>query len=360
VIGFQWGGLLVLLALVPILIGIYVWAARRRRPAAARYSSLSLIRAARPGPQRWRRHVPFALFAAAIGALVLAMARPTAVVAVPTADRTIVLALDVSRSMCAADISPTRLQAAQAAAIEFVGRQPAGTRIGVVAFSGFAAVIQVPSVERGPVIEAIASLTTGRRTAVGSGILSAIDAIAEVNPNVARSTADGRPGTEPPPVAEGAYEPDVIVLLTDGATNAGIEPEDAAAQARTRGLRVFTIGFGTEQGGQFDPSCAPQFIGREPGSGTDPFGGGGFGGGFGGGRFRRGIDEDALIEVAELTGGTYSPAESAGELSQVLADLPTTVITRHEPVELSVGFVALAGLLAAGGMLLGRAWRPLP
>jgi Ca-activated chloride channel family protein len=287
------------------------------------------------------------------------MARPTAVVAVPTNDRTIVLALDVSRSMCATDISPSRLEAAQSAAIDFVSEQAEGTRIGVVAFSGFAAVIQTPTVDRGAVIEAIASLTTGRRTAVGSGILSAIDAISEVNPRVARSTADGRPGTEPPPVAEGAYEPDVIVLLTDGATNAGIDPEDAAAQARTRGLRVFTIGFGTAQGGQFDPSCAPQFIGREPGSlGPDPFGGGG---GFGGGgRFRRGIDEDALIEVAELTGGTYSPAESSGELSQVLADLPTSIIVRHEPVELSVGFVALAGLLAAGGVLLGRAWRPLP
>jgi Ca-activated chloride channel family protein len=358
VIEFQWAALLLLLALVPLLIGIYAWSQRRRRPAAARYSSLSLIRAAQPGSQRSRRHVPFALFAAAIAALVLAMARPTAVVAVPTTDRTIVLALDVSRSMCAADIAPTRLQAAQSAAIDFVSEQAPGTRIGLVAFSGFAAVIQAPTVERGAVIEAIASLTTGRRTAVGSGILSAIDAIAEVNPNVAPSTANGRPGTEPPPVAEGAYEPDVIVLLTDGATNAGIDPEEAAAQARTRGLRVYTIGFGTEDGGQFDPSCAPQFIGREPGGfgGPDPFGGGGFGGG----RFRRGIDEDALIEVAGLTGGTYSPAESAGELSQVLADLPTSIITRHEPVELSVGFVALAGLLAAGGVLLGRAWRPLP
>ena len=97
---------------------------------------------------------------------------------------------------------------------------------------------------------------------------------------------------------------------------------------------MFTIGFGTEQGGQFDPACAPQFVGREPGSvGPDPFGGGGFGGG----RFRRGIDEEALIEVAELTGGTYSPAESAGELSQVLAELPTSIITRHEPVELVGG-----------------------
>ena len=209
--------------------------------------------------------MPFALFAAGIAALVLAMARPTAVVAVPTNDRTIVLALDVSRSMCASDIEPSRLEAAQRAAIDFVSQQAEGTRIGLVAFSGFAAVIQAPTVDRDAVIEGIASLTTGRRTAVGSGILSAIDAIAEVNPNVASSTGNGRPGTEPPPVADGAYEPDVIVLLTDGATNAGIEPEDAARQARTRGVRVFTIGFGTEQGGQFDPACAPQFVGREPG-----------------------------------------------------------------------------------------------
>ena len=186
-IDFQWGALLLLLAMVPLLIAIYAWAIRRRRPAAARYSSLSLIHAARPGRARWRRHVPFALFVAAIAALVLAMARPTAVVAVPTTDRTIVLALDVSRSMCASDIEPSRLEAAQRAAIDFVSQQAAGTRIGLVAFSGFAAVIQAPTVDRGVVIEGIASLTTGRRTAVGSGILSAIDAIAEINPNVERS-----------------------------------------------------------------------------------------------------------------------------------------------------------------------------
>ena len=193
------------------------------------------------------------------------MARPTAVVAVPHQDRTIVLALDVSRSMCASDIEPTRLEAAQRAAIDFVSQQAEGTRIGLVAFSGFAAVIQAPTVDRDAVIEGIASLTTGRRTAVGSGILSAIDAIAEVNPNVARSTGNGRPGTEPPPVSDGAYEPDVIVLLTDGATNAGIEPEDAAPRRAPAGCACSRSGSGPSRAAQFDPACAPQYVGREPG-----------------------------------------------------------------------------------------------
>ncbi len=358
---FQWVELLVLLAIVPVLVAVYLWSQRRRRPVAARYSSLSLIHAARPGGSHWRRHLPFALFAAAVAALAIALARPVAVLSVPSANRTIVLTIDVSGSMCSTDIEPTRIEAAQAAAIDFVTSQGPGARIGVVAFSGFAAVIQVPTSDHAPVIDAIRSLTTGRRTAIGSGILSAIDAIAEVNPSVARSTAPNRPGTEPPPVVDGAYVPDVIVLLTDGANNAGIQPVDAAQQAKTRGVRVYTIGYGTAEGGEFGAECAAQFLGREPGPGA--FGGGGFGGGpggFGGGRFRRGIDEDTLRQVAQVTGGSYYPAESAGDLKRVFAELPTSLVTGHETVELSVAFVALAGLLSGAGLLLGRAWRPLP
>ena len=154
-------------------------------------------------------------------------------------------------------------------------------------------------------------------------------------------------------------------MLTDGANNAGPEPLDAAQQAADRGLRVYTIGFGTADGGGMNPGCRRQFMGNEPGA-NDPFGGfgGGFGGGGGGGAgpggFRRGIDEDTLRGIADLTGGTYSPAESAGELQQVFASLPTTLITRREPHEVSVAFVALGAFLAGGSLLLSRAWRPLP
>ena len=154
--------------------------------------------------------------------------------------------------------------------------------------------------------------------------------------------------------------PDIIVALTDGASNFGIDPLEAAQQAATRGIRVYTIGFGTPEGGQLDPVCADQFLGREPGNGGGGFGGGGGGFGGGGGGFRRGIDDQALMQVADITGATYHPAESADQLEGVFASLPTNLITKHEVVELSVGFVALGLLLAGTGLLLGKAWRPLP
>jgi Ca-activated chloride channel family protein len=352
---FQWIGLLVLLAIVPLLVAVYAWSLRRRRPRAARYSSLALIRDAFPGSSRLRRHLPFALVAAATAALVIALGRPAVVVGVPTNQTTIILTIDVSGSMCSTDIAPTRLEAAEEAAIAFIKSQQSRTEIGIVAFSGFAAVVQPPTTDQKDLIDAIRSLTTGRRTAIGSGILAAIDAIAEVDPTIDRAILPGRPGVEPPPVPAGAYAPDIIVLLTDGANNAGPAPVDAAGQALDRGLRVYTIGFGSVDGGSLDPVCRQQFIGNEPGGGF----GGGFGGG-GGGRFPRGIDEPTLRQVADLTGGSYHPAESAAELERVFADLPTKLITKREAVEISVGFVGLGGLLAAFGLLLGRAWRPLP
>ena len=277
---FLWLGLLVLLAIVPAIVGVYAWSLRRRRRAGARYSSLALLRDALPGSARMRRHLPFALFAAAASALVLALGRPAMVLSVPANQTTIILSMDVSGSMCSTDISPTRLEAAEEAAIAFVRGQGANTQIGLVAFSGFAAVIQPPTTDQKRLIDAIQSLTTGRRTAIGSGILAAIDAIAEIDPTIARSVIPGRPGTEPPAVLPGAYAPDIIVLLTDGASNTGPNPVDSARQATDRGLRVYTIGFGSADGGQLDPVCRRQFMGNEPGG---AFGGGGFGGGGGAG-----------------------------------------------------------------------------
>jgi Ca-activated chloride channel homolog len=360
---FLWIGLLAVALVLPALVLLYAWSQRRRRPVAARYSSLALIREAAPGRRRWRRHVPFALFAGGAAVLVIALARPVVVLSVPSNQTTILLAMDVSGSMCSTDIDPTRLQAAEEAAVAFVNGQASDTQIGIVAFSGFAAVIQPPTSDRAALIDAIRSLTTGRRTAIGSGILASIDAIAEIDPNVAPSVIDGRPGVAPTPVTPGAYAPDIIVLLTDGSNNAGVDPLEAAQQAADRGLRVYTIGFGTAAGGELQARCRQQFIGNEPfgGGGQGGFGGGfGAGGGGGQGGFRLAIDEDTLKAIATLTGGTYAPAQSAGELQAVLSDLPTTLITKHEPVEVSVAFVALGGLLCAAGLLLGRAWRPIP
>jgi Ca-activated chloride channel family protein len=356
-----WSELIVALLLVPLVLLVYLWARRRRRPQAARYSSLSLLAAAGPQRRRWRRHLPFVLLLAGIASVSFALTRPVAVLAVPSNQTTILLAMDVSGSMCADDIPPTRLRAAQEAASAFIRDQPAGTQIGIVGFSSFAAILQQPTEDRDDLLSAVDSLLVGRGTAIGSGILTAIDAIAGTDGNVAPAEIDGRPGVAPTPVLPGAYAPAIIVLLTDGANNAGIEPLDAAQQAADRGLRVFTIGFGTDKGGRIGEDCRRRLIGNEPGAGNF---GGGFGGGQGGfgggGGFRRAIDEDTLRAVADLTGGTYSPAGSAAELQAVFEGLPTTIVTKSETVELSVVFVAVGAAFAAVGLLLSRLWRPLP
>jgi Ca-activated chloride channel family protein len=357
-VDFLWPALLLALAVLPILVGIYAWSLRRRRPSGVRYSSLSLLREAVPGSSRLRRHLPFALFILALGALALAAARPVLILSVPTNQTSIILAIDVSGSMCSADIPPSRLQAAEAAAAAFIQHQGSTTQIGIVAFSGFAELVQAPTTDVETLLAALRSLATGRRTAIGSGLLTSIDAIAEIDAAVAPSQTDSRPGIPPTPVPKGAYAPDIVVLLTDGVSNTGPRPLDAAQQAADRGVRVFTIGFGTAGGGALDPTCAPQFVGREPPGGFGGRFGGGFGGG--GGGFRRGIDDTTLKQVADLTGGTYHPAESAAELESVFASLPTSLITRHEVTEIGFGFVALGALLAAASILLGRLWRPLP
>ena len=169
---FLWGGLLVLLLAVPLLLVVYWWSRRRRRPTAARYSSLSLIRAAGPSPRRSAGMSRLPWWPRRWRSSPSPLARPTVVLSVPSSQSTMVLAMDVSGSMCSTDIEPTRLEAAQKAAIAFVEGQPAGTRIGLVAFSGFAAVLEAPTADRALVADAIRSLTTGRRTAIGSGIQS--------------------------------------------------------------------------------------------------------------------------------------------------------------------------------------------
>jgi Ca-activated chloride channel family protein len=360
---FLWPGLLLLLVLVPGLVGAYVWAQRRRRRPALRYSSLSLVRDALPGSSRVRRHLPFALFAIALASLLVGMGRPAAIVSVPSGQTTIVLSIDVSGSMCAGDIAPNRLLAAEAAAAKFIQSQGDHTLIGIVAFAGFAEIVQPPTADRELLLDAVRSLTTGRRTAIGTGLLRAVDAVSLIDPNVAPSWTESSPGVPPTPVLPGAFVPDIIVLLTDGVSNTGPQPVAAAQQAVDRGIRVYTIGFGTAAGAAFEPTCARQFIGREPltGPGFGPGGGLGGGGAPGAqGGFRRGIDEATLKTVADMTGGEYYPAESAGELQAVFDKLPTYLIMKHEVLELSAVLVGAAVVLIAVALALAQAWRPLP
>jgi Ca-activated chloride channel homolog len=350
-----WPEFLLLLGLIPLIVAAYIWILRRRRRFAVRYSSLALVREALLHQSRLRRHLPFALFLLALASLMIALGRPVTIVNVPAGRATIILALDASRSMCSTDIPPNRLLAAKAAALSFIQRQGSSTQIGIVAFAGFAELIQPPTTDQEVLQDAVEGLTTARRTAIGSAILKSLDAIAEIDKNVAPSVTGTSPEVELTPVPEGVYVPHIIVLLTDGAANAGPMPVDAAQQAADRGVRVYTIGFGTAEGSIMDCSLGVQ-------SG-DLFGGGGQfggGGGVGGGGFRRGIDEETLKQIADITDGIYYSAESAGELQNVFQELPTYLITRSEITEISVAFAAIGALLAALAIGLSLIWHPLP
>ena len=278
--------------------------------------------------------------------MVVALARPLASVIVPSGQATIVLAMDISGSMCSTDIEPNRLLAAEDAALSFIRSQRANTQIGIVVFAGFAEIIQSPTRDQAALERAIRGLSTARRTAIGSGILKSLDAISEVDESIPPADIGSSSSSTFTPVLPGTYAPHVIVLLTDGASNSGPFPLDAAQQAADRGIRVYTIGFGTDEGAPFAFCDAP-------------FQGNFFGGGFGGGGFRRGIDEVTLKEIAKLTGGEYYQAKSANELNDVFKSLPTYLITKRESMEISVAFTALGALLAGAAILLSMLWHPM-
>lgn len=352
-----WPGFLALLGLIPILIVFYIWILRRRRRFAVRYSSLSLVREAMPKHSWLRRHLPFILFLVALSSLMVALTRPVAIITVPTTDTTVILAIDASRSMCSTDIPPNRLEAAKSAALQFVQSQNSNTKIGVVVFGSFAAIIQPPTTDQEILQDAIQSIDVGRRTAIGSGILKSIDAIAEVNKDIPPSDEASTTGVKPTPVPKGAYAPAIIVVLTDGVSNVGPLPTDAAKEAADRGIRVYTIGYGTDSNDTI-PNCGGGFQGNgNQFGGGIPFGGGGQGGNFGG--FRRGIDEDTLKQVSGMTGGAYYPAQSANELQHVFQGLPVSLIVQHETMEMSVAFTAVGALLAVLALIFSFAWHPL-
>ena len=355
-----WPGFLLLLVLVPLLLGAYLWILRRKRRAAVTYSSLDLVRAALPKRSRWRRYVPVALFLLALTSLIAALARPVAEVQVPLSRTTIVLALDVSRSMCATDVEPNRLSVAQEAALTFIENQADGTQISIVAFAGFAEIIVPPTSDKAVLKAAVSNLTTSMGTAIGSATLKAIDAIAGINQSVAPSGIDLGGERSDAEQAAALYQPDIIVLLTDGANTRGPDPLDVALQAADRQVRVYTIGFGTTEYSEM--VCTREQLGSAAfGEGFGGFRGfGGFGGG--GGNFRRFlfIDEETLQGVAELTGGEYYRAENADQLYEVFRELPTQIVLQKEQTEISVGFAALGALLITLAVILGLLWSPYP
>lgn len=350
-----WPAFLLLLGLIPLFALVYAWVLKRRKRFAVHYSSLSLIREAQPGRSHWRRHLPFALFMLALAMLVLGLARPEITRSVTSSQSTVVLALDVSLSMCDTDIPPNRLTVAQESALTFIRNQDPDTRIGLVAFAGFAELIVPPTADKDVLLEAVRNLTAARRTAVGSAIVRSIDAIAEINDAVPRVNVFMRPSESAPDLRdEGEYQPDIIVLLTDGASNSGVNPLAAARAAADRGVRVYTIGYGTPRGSFFQ--CTREQLG-----GIE------FGVGFrrGGLRaslrrgFRRGLDERTLQEVAMLTDAEYYLAESAEELLDVFDEVPSHLVKAKVKTELAAVFTAAGALLALAAVALALRWQPI-
>jgi Ca-activated chloride channel family protein len=349
----SWPWALLALLVVPLLLAARWFFNRRRKRAAVTVSSIALIKAAIPGRTAWRRRIPAWLFLAGLLVLAAGAARPQATVQVPTNNTSILLAIDVSGSMCTTDVPPNRLAVASEAARKFIKGQHDGTKIGLVAFSGIAGLLVAPTTDKSALLDAIDTLKTARGTAIGQAILTSIDAIAETNPDVAKTGVDLG---DPAPGAAGDYEPDTIVVLTDGSNTTGVEPETAAEQAAARHVRVYTIGFGG-----IEPApmvCTPDQVNGDSffggGQGRGPFGGGGFAG-----RVQE-IDEDALTKVADVTGARYFKAEDADQLNGVLNDLPKEIGLHRQKTEITAWFVLAGVMLAFGGAGLALWWNRGP
>ena len=340
---FSWPWALLSLLIIPILLGITWLLRRRRRRAAVRVTSIALVRAALPGRRRWTRLLPAMLLMLGFATLAVGAARPQATVPVASNSTTIMLAMDVSGSMCSTDVEPNRITVAQKAAIAFIEAQRGRTRIGLVAFAGVAGLQVPPTTDTDKLIEAINNLSTARGTAIGSAILTSIDGIAAIDPTVAPTGVDAESAQR------AGYAADVIVVLTDGANTQGVDPVTAAESAAVRGVRVFTIGFGTTTPTRM--ACTGQQAGGWAG-------GGGWGGGGrpGGGRSPLIIDEEGLQAVAKTTGGQYYRAESADQLQKALGDLPSQVTVAKKHVDVASWFAGAGGLLVVVALGLSLWW----
>jgi Ca-activated chloride channel family protein len=338
----SWPWALLALLAIPLVIAAWWWTRRRRRRGAVRVTSIALVRASLPGRNRWRRLIPAALLLLGLAVLGVGAARPQATVRVPSSSGAIMLALDISGSMCSTDVHPNRITAAEGAASAFIRSEAGGPRIGLVPFAGTAGVLVPPTTDSGALLHALSGLSTSRGTAIGQGILTSLDAIAQVDPSVASTGAR--------PARASGYAHDVIVVLTDGSNNEGVDPQTAARQAAARGVRVFTIGFGTTNPAPL--VCSGSQYGGFGGGG---YGGGGYGGGFGG-RNPLVADYGALRQIAGLTGGRFYRAENADQLKAALGNLSGTFTIIREHRDIAAWFAALGGLLIAAALALSLWW----
>src|SRR2546426_428646 len=339
---FLWPKMLWLLLIVPLLVAGYFYLLRRKQESALTYASLSMVKEA-IGSQRFRRHIPPLLFLLALIAMLVAVARPAAVVTLPSQHQTIILAMDVSGSMRAVDVQPNRISAAQAAAKAFVAEQPSNVRIGVVSFAATASVVQTPTQNRDDIIAAIDRFQLQRGTAIGSGIIVSLatifpDAGIDVSSLIyGRYASRGVPldqagqAEKPPfkPVPPGSYTSAAIILLTDGQRTTGPDSMEAARMAADRGIRVFTVGIGTTKG---------ETIGYE------------------GWSMRVRLDEDTLKAIADVTRGQYFYAGTATDLKKVYESLNSRFLLEKKDMEISALFAAAAALTGLVSALLSLLW----
>jgi Ca-activated chloride channel family protein len=339
---FIWPSALLLLVVVAGLAVLYVLAQRRRNRYALRYANLSLVREAIGKGPGWRRHVPPALFIVALAFMSIAVARPQAVVVVPSQEGTVILALDVSGSMLAEDMKPNRMEAAKAAARLFVEKQSESVKIGVVSFSGDASIVQSPTTDKTLVIAAINRLRPQRATAIGRAILVSLDAIAENQgseedlPSSILQQPGQQPGAAPRPSATplpaylvGQHSSASIVLMSDGQNNQFPPPLDVIDQAVSRGVRVYTIGLGSATG------AIVRLQGRA---------------------VRTALDETTLRKIAEVTDAQYFNANTEADLRTVYENLTTQLVVRNEKTELTAYATLAAAILAVFAGAFSLLW----
>ena len=335
-LSFLWPRLLWVMLVLPIAVVFYMTLVRHRSRAGQQFASLETIGDQRRGV---RRALPALLWLAGLTAMLLAVARPQATITLPSRVDTVMLAIDMSGSMKATDIAPTRMVAARDAAKAFVGEQPDHVRIGVVGIAAAAAVVQSPTTKREDVLSALERLEPQRGTALGSGLVISLDTALPdaridvdgfINPRPGRVPAVDKAGDAVKSLAPGENASVAIVLLSDGQSNVGPDPQKAADLAAKHGVRVHTVGMGTPEGSIVKVD---------------------------GWSMRTRLDEDALQKIASTTHGEYFRAANAGELKKIYRVLGTKLaFEKQRPTEVTAVFAALGALLAAVAALLSLLW----
>ena len=332
---FIWPFMLASLALIPIGLLLYRFMDIRRRRRLAAYGGLGLAAGTAGRPGRVRSRIPAALLLLGLTVMLFALSRPQAVVSLPREEGTVILAFDVSASMAANDLAPSRIEAAKVAAKDFVARQPVTVSIGVVAFSDSGVSVQAPTNDQATVVSAIDRLTPQRGTSLGQGIDASLKAIATelAGPYSNNYYSNRSPGTSPTPaptpVPSGTHAPAVIVLLSDGENNESPDPMVAAQAAADQGVRIYTVGIGSTAGADVTLN------------------------GF---QVHTQLDEATLQAIADTTGGTYYGATDAAQLLSIYDNLDTQVVLQPQLTEITSILAGVSVLMLLAGALTSLIW----